>query len=456
MEMLLAMVTPRFLLLNIDKLAKKGLRFTDAHCAASTCSPSRYSLLTGEMGYRRKLGIQEVNAPLALDTNQYTIADLFKASGFRTGIIGKWHLGLGLKAPDWNAKIGPGPESLGFDHSFIMPSTNDRSPFVYLRNGFVVNADPNDPITVSTNRIPDDIVGTKYPDALLNPESITVYNGDKQHSNSVISGVPRIGYMKGGKKALWNDEDIADVFADEAKDFITSAGKSPFFLFFSTSDIHAPRLPNPRFKGKSKYGYRGDNILQLDDCVGKIMKILEHQGIVDETLVIFSSDNGPVMMDGDYKDGSTDLPYAAAGIFRGGKYQIYEGGNRVPFIVRWPAGVKAGVTDALFTQVDLLASFAAILGVNVPTNQATDSRNYWKTLVGKDRMGAKFILEQNNSGSEMAYRLGNMKYILRENGKDEMYDLEVDPSEKNDIILKQPKVAKNMKIMAVKYRGKEN
>ena len=160
---------------NIDKLASEGIQFTDGHCAASTCSPSRYALLTGEMGFRRDVGIQSVGAPATIQPSQFTLGTLFQNAGYRTGIIGKWHLGLGNGNVNWNQEIKPGPLEVGFDYCFIIPSSNDRSPFVYVENHRVYNSDPNDPITVARKRIPDSIPGTRYPDAILNPESVTVY-----------------------------------------------------------------------------------------------------------------------------------------------------------------------------------------------------------------------------------------------------------------------------------------
>lgn len=421
---------------NIDQLASEGIRFTDGHCAASTCSPSRYSLLTGEMGFRKNVGIQPVNAKLCINPSQFTMGKLFQQAGYKTGIIGKWHLGLGDGNMDWNGEIKPGPNELGFDYSFIIPSSNDRSPFVFVENHEVYNYDPNDPITVSRERIPDSIPGTQYPDALLNPESVTVYKGDRDHVCSVINGVGRIGYMKGGKKALWIDNDIADNLVDKAKAYIDANKENPFLLLMTTNDIHAPRLPHPRFTGSTSLGYRGDNVVQLDWCVGEIMKNLEENGLEENTILMFASDNGPVYIDGGYQDGSgkTSQQHKAAGIYRGGKYQIYEGGTRTPLIIRWPSKIKPQVSDALVSQVDLLASFASFFNVDIPGNAAPDSRNYWDAFMGNDKVGAKVILEQTNTDAAVAIRKGNQKCVSWKNGTFECYDLENDPSEKVNLI----------------------
>lgn len=430
---------------NIDKLASEGIRFIDGHCGASTCSPSRYALLTGEMGFRKNVGIQPVNAPISIQPTQFTIGKLFQKAGYYTGIIGKWHLGLGNGDINWNKEIKPGPIEVGFDYSFIIPSSNDRAPFVFVENHEVYNSDPNDPITVSRVPIPDSVPGTKYPDAILNPEAVTVYKGDKDHRCSVINGVGRIGYMKGGKKALWNDNDIADNLVEKAKAFITKNEANPFFLLLTTNDIHAPRLPNARFRGATTLGYRGDNIVQLDWCVGEIMQLLKEKGMEKNTILIFSSDNGPVYIDGGYQDGSGKGNHHAAGIYRGGKYTIYEGGTRVPFIIRWPSKIKPQVSSALVSQVDLLASFAAYFNVEIPKEDALDSRNYWDAFMGKDDIGAKTILEQTNTDNALAIRKGNvMKYVDIEGERPEMYNLERDPAERNNVIEEYPELSKEL------------
>ena len=432
---------------NIDKLAIEGLRFTDAHCAASTCSPSRYALLTGVMGFRDNVAIQGINSPALIQPSKFTMGNIFQQAGYATAIVGKWHLGIGSGDIDWNGELTPCPLDAGFDYSFVIPHSNDRAPFVYLENRKVYNLDPNDPITVAKRRIPDSIPGTTYPDAILNPESVTVYTGDRAHQATVINGVGRIGYMKGGKSALWNDHDIAFDLLKKAEIFITDNKDNPFFLLFSTNDIHAPRLPNPRFKGTTDLGYRGDNIVQLDFSVGQIMGFLQNLNIDKKTLVIFTSDNGPVKVDGGYQDGSDLGDHKASGIYRGGKYSVYEGGTRVPFIVNWPSVVEPGISKALVSQVDLLASFAAFFNIQIPKNAAIDSRNYWNVFIGNEDKGAEMILEQaNRSEDGIALRKEHMKFIRLKDQNFEMYDLSKDPSEEVNLIDSLPEIAKSLQI----------
>ena len=447
---------------NLDRLAKQGLMFTDAHCAAATCTPSRYSMLTGEFAFRKDgTGILPGNAKMAISPDQFTMADLFKKAGYQTTVIGKWHLGLGDGSIDWNAEVKPGPLELGFDYSFLLPATNDRVPCVYLENYRVVNLDPKDPITVTYNRKTP--LTATYPDGVKNPEAMTYYPSSHGHNNSVINGIGRIGYMSGGRSALWNDETMADEFVNRARKYIAEHKAKPFFMFFSSQDIHVPRTPHPRFKGKSELGYRGDAMVQLDWSTGAIMKCLEEHGLTDNTIVIFSSDNGPVYDDG-YVDGTTvktstqeaDRGHDGSGPYRGGKYQIYEGGTRVPLIIRWPAKIKAGgKSDALVSQVDFLASFGKMVDVGLPDGSARDSRDTLAALLGDDPKGSEIILEQARG---VAIRKGQWKYVESRKWKKskdvtlQLFNLDSDIMEAKNLAKDKPEVAKEMATLLAKYK----
>jgi arylsulfatase A-like enzyme len=443
---------------NLDRLAAEGLRFTDGHCSAATCSPSRFSMLTGVHAFRHDIRIMAPNAPLCIPTHYLTLPDLFRKAGYSTAVVGKWHLGLGeMGTPvDWNGKVKPGPLELGFDYSFLLPSTNDRVPCVYVRGHRVVNLDPADPLFVGGSKKEVDRPGsTAYPDGKVNREAMTYYESSHGHNCSVINGIGRIGYMAGGKAALWDDETMADVFVNEAKAYIAAQKDKPFLLYFSSQDIHVPRVPHPRFHGKSGLGYRGDAMVQLDWAAGEIMQALEEHGLSENSIVIFSSDNGPVYDDG-YRDGTVvktsteeaDRGHDGSGIYRGGKYQIYEGGTRVPFILRWPARVKPGVSDALVSQVDLVASFAELLKVELAEHEARDSRSTLNAFLGEDPGGLDFMVEEARG---LALRHGPWKYVepLKnkrggEAGKPELYNLADDPSEALNLIARQPERAAAM------------
>ena len=444
---------------NIDKLASEGLRFTDGHCSAATCSPSRFSMLTGVHGFRHGVRVLPPNAPLSIPTDILTLPKLFRQAGYATGVVGKWHLGIGARGvfTDWNGDVKPGPMEIGFDTSFLLPSTNDRVPCVYLRGHRVVNLDPKDPLFVGSKKDMESKKGsTQYPDGKTNREAMTYYQSLHGHNNSVINGIGRIGYMAGGKAALWDDETMADVFVREAKEYIASNKDTPFFLYFASQDIHVPRAPNPRFRGKTELGYRGDAMVQFDWATGQILQTLEKHGLTENTIVIFSSDNGPVYDDG-YDDGTTvptstreaDHGHDGSGIWRGGKYQIYEGGTRVPFIIRWPAKIKPGVSGAMVNQIDFVASFAELLKIDLSDNEARDSRSTLAAFLGADPVGQQYMIEEARG---LALRQGDWKYIpapkVNKNKKKtkpaQLYNLEKDPSEQDNVATKHPEKAEAM------------
>ena len=443
---------------NIDALAAGGLRFTDGHCAAATCTPSRFSMLTGIHGFRQGVSILPPNAPLSIDTEAYTLPDLFKDAGYTTAVIGKWHLGIGAKGvpTDWNGKVFPGPLEIGFDYSFLLPSTNDRVPCVYLLDHHVLNLDPADPLYVGRKDEVNSKGSTVYPDAKVTPEAMTYYKSSHGHNNSVINGIGRIGFMAGGKSALWNDETMADTFVDQAREYIGKNKDKPFFLYFASQDIHVPRAPHPRFHGKTTLGYRGDAMVQFDWSVGEILKALEVNGLSDNTIVIFSSDNGPVYDDG-YQDGTTvrtstkevDNGHDGSGPYRGGKYQIYEGGTRVPFLIRWPAKIEPGISSALVNQIDFMGSFAQLLDQSLPEGEALDSRDTLAAFLGKESVGLPFMIEE--AGRTRALRRANWKYIASPQAKKgkkanpgQLYDLDSDIAETTNLVTQNPEVAEFM------------
>ncbi|MBU7579404.1 MAG: arylsulfatase, partial [Porphyrobacter sp.] len=388
----------------MDRLAREGVRFTDAHATAATCTPSRYALLTGEYGFRSKAEILPGDAPALIRPDKFTMADMLKGRGYATGVVGKWHLGLGDGKVDWNAEVKPGPREIGFDYSFLLPSTMDRVPTVYLENQRVVGLDPADPLSVSyQGKIGDRPTGTENPDQRR-------YGADRQHSDSIINGVSRIGYMKGGVAAEWVDEDLHEVVTAKAVDFIRANRERPFFLFLPLHDPHVPRMPGKRFQGATTMGPRGDSIVQMDWMTGQVIAELERLGLADNTLVVFSSDNGPVLNDG-YEDGAVEMlgNHTPAGPLRGGKYSAFEAGTRVPTIAWWPGRITPGVSDALMTQVDLLASLAALTGASLRDDVAIDSQNMIAAWLGQSRTGRSWLFKESVAG--FAIREGALKYI---------------------------------------------
>lgn len=370
---------------NIDALANAGLRFTNGYATSATCTPSRFALLTGVYPWRNENArILSGSAPLIIDTAQTTLPKMLKTQGYQTAIIGKWHLGLGAGDVDWNGHVAPGPNEVGFDHSYILAATQDRVPTVYIENGYVDGLDVNDPISVSYKK---NFEG--QPTGKNNPE-LTTMKWHHGHNSSIVNGIPRIGYMTGGHSARWSDIDMADHFLSKAKAYISEHKEDPFFLYYAMQQPHVPRTPHPRFEGKSGMGPRGDVILEADWCIGEFMNTLEAEGVLDNTLIIFSSDNGPVLNDGYHDDAVEKLgDHKPAGALRGGKYSLFEGGTRVPFITYWKGNIEAGLSDALICQVDLLASLAKLVGADVPP---TDSEDLLNVLLGKSIEGRESLV----------------------------------------------------------------
>jgi arylsulfatase A-like enzyme len=448
---------------NIDRLAKAGLRFTDAHSSAATCTPSRYSLLTGEYAFRKPgTGVLPGDAALVIEPGRTTLASMLRGPGYVTGVVGKWHLGLGPKGgPDWNADITPGPLDIGFDEAFIMAATGDRVPTVYVENRRVAGLDPADPIAVSyAEPFPS------LPTGKSNPELLKVVPSHG-HDQTIVNGISRIGYMKGGTSALWKDEDMADVFTSKAVGFIERHRAKPFFLYFALHDPHVPRVPHPRFAGRTSLGPRGDVIVEADWSVGQILDTLDRLKLADNTIVIFTSDNGAVVDDGYRDDAVARLGgHTPSGPFRGGKYSHFEGGTRVPFIVRWPGRVKPGTSDALVSQVDFLASFAALVKQPLAGAQAPDSVDTLAAFLGTSRTGRTELIEQ--AGGQ-ALRSGQWKYIeaskrpkrneqtnteLGNDSVPQLYDLSRDPGERQNLAEQHPEKVKELsgRLQAIRER----
>lgn len=441
---------------NLDQLAAEGIRFTNGHSTAATCTPSRYSLLTGIYPWRAGAAVLPGDAALIIPTNKPTLATVFKNAGYTTAMIGKWHLGLGTAVQkNWNEDIKPGPLELGFDESYIFPATADRVPTVFLDGHKIAGLEPGDPIAVDYQKK----IGNE-PTGLENPELLKMKASPNHgHNNTITNGIGRIGWMTGGKTARWTDEEISTTFLFKAQQFIEKNATKPFFLFFSLTEPHVPRMPATMFKGKSGLGFRGDAILQIDWTVGEIRKQLKNLKIDTNTIIIFSSDNGPVLDDG-YEDGAVTMlnGHTPAGLLRGGKYSAFEAGTRVPFIVSWPKIIKAGVSDALVSQIDFLASFRSLF--NQPgKSDELDSENILPALLGNSKTGRKIFVAQ---GGALSVIKGNWKYIEPRNGpallaltniesgnsaEPQLYDLKTDLAEKNNLAVKYPDKVKELKAL---------
>ena len=444
---------------NIDALANNGVRFTNGYATSATSTPSRYGLLTGVYPWRNKdAKILPGTAPLLIGTEQQTLPKVLRSAGYQTAVVAKWHLGMGNGIVDWNKKITPGANEVGFDYSCVIAATQDRVPTVYIENGTVVGLDPKDPIQVNY-----DANFEGEPTGKLNPEMLRMkwHHG---HNSSIVNGVPRIGYVKGGKSANWVDEDMADYFLAKAQNYVKEHKSSPFFLFYAMHQPHVPRTPHPRFVGKSGLGPRGDVILEADWCVGEFIKTLEKEGVLDNTLIVFSSDNGAVLNDGYYDDAVEKLgDHKPNGPLKGGKYSLYEGGCRVPFFTYWKGKIKPQVSDALVCQVDLLESLSKLVGA---VAKPTDSQQLLDVFMGKSKKGrVSLVLEAN---TKTAFRKGDWLLIppypgdavLEEVNIEigcspdyQLYNLKKDVGQTINLAKKQPKLLNKLLTDFKKVRG---
>ena len=429
---------------NMDALAAAGLRFTNGYASSATCTPSRFALLTGTYPWRNSdAKILPGTAPLVIDTLQQTLPKMLRQAGYHTGVVGKWHLGLGTGVVNWNQRIAPGPNEVGFDEAFVMAATQDRVPTVFIENGFVVGADPGDPIEVDYAKNFDG-----EPTGLDNPELLRMkwHHG---HNNSIVNGIPRIGFMKGGEKAKWVDENMADTFLTRAQQYIRTHKDGPFFLYYAMQQPHVPRTPHPRFVDASGLGPRGDVIVEADWCIGELMNTLEEEGLLENTLVNLTSDNGPVVNDGYYDEAVERLGnHKPAGPLRGGKYSLFEGGTRVPFIVYWKGRVAPGVSDAMVCQMDLLASLANLTGQQL---ESGDSQDLLATLLGEQVTGREELVIE--AASRTALRKGDWLMIppykgpkvaeqvnieLGNDSEYQLYDLSDDIGQQHNLAAEQP------------------
>jgi len=439
---------------NIDTLASLGVRFTNAYATSATSTPSRYAMFTGLYPWTNPdARILPGDAPLLIPTDIPTMPKMLQEAGYATAAIGKWHLGMGNGNLDWNEPISPCANDIGFDYSCLIAATNDRVPTVYVENGSVLGLEEDDPIFVNYE---ENFEGE--PTAISNPELLRLgwHHG---HNCSIVNGVPRIGYMKGGTKARWVDEDMADYFCGLVKDEIDrqQASGKPFFIYYGLHEPHVPRLPHQRFLGSTPYGTRGDAIVEADWCVGEVLRHLEAKGLLDNTIIIFTSDNGPVLQDG-YLDDADNLiaDHTPAGIYRGGKYSLFDGGTHIPMLVYWKGHSRQGVSDAFVSQLDFFASAAAWAGVEAA--EGLDSQDLSKAFLGKSDKGREnLILEAK---SRLVLKEGNYELIppykgpkVRKTTNTELgnfdewmlYDMAADPHQEHNIAAENPELLNGMK-----------
>jgi arylsulfatase A len=368
---------------NLDRLAREGRRFTQAYAPGSVCSPTRYGLMTGRYYWRTSIKDGEVlpgNAPLHIETNRLTLASLCKSQGYRTAAFGKWHLGLGTepRRTDWSGTLKPGPLEIGFDYFFGLGSNPWTGPHSFIENHEVLGSLPGQPVVVQA--------GTK-----------------QQNTTS-------------GIKEAWREDDIMKALTAKLVGWLNQqdSGK-PFFLYYAPNAVHRPVVPNSKFTG-SQFGIYGDFIHELDWSVGEILGALDRRKLADNTLVIFTSDNGGVVnRNNEEVAKAMDAGLAINGPLRGGKHDVWEGGFREPFLVRWPGRVPANtVSDQIICLTDVLASLAGVLKVPLPKNSAEDSFDLSRAFA-ETKPGAPVrdhVIVQAADGT-YAIRQGDWKLVER-------------------------------------------
>jgi len=431
---------------HIDRLAREGRLFTDAHSPAAVCTPTRYAVITGREYYR--IG-RRWNRDCLVALGQTTIASLCKAAGYATALVGKWHLGYGEKAPDWNGELKPGPLECGFDSFFGTAMTHNEPPQVLVDNYRVVGLDPNDPISILPPQPP------KFPH----------------------------GVLSGGKSALVDHAGLCELHTGKAVKFIEANKDRPFFLYYGTINVHGPLTPGKRFRGSSGIGVYGDYIQELDWSVGEVLGTLDRLSLAERTLVIFTSDNGGVLHASAVKAGH--LPN---GDLLGQKTDVWEGGHRVPFVARWPGRIPAGTrTDEFIALTDMLATFAALLGRELRPDDGPDSFNAlpalldepshppvrpFATFIGTAGIGIRegkwLLLPKHGSGGFSTdpagpwlppWKIGRQTSDYTADGQlrpdappGQLYDLEKDPAETTNVYSEHPDVVRSLTELLAKLR----
>ncbi len=431
---------------NLNQLAAEGMTFTDAHSPSAVCTPTRYATLTGRYCWRSRLTSRVLHGydePL-IEAWRPTVASFLKEQGYHTGIVGKWHLGLGMPPEangvrDWSKGLTHSPNENGFDESYIVSASLDMPPYIFLEN--------HAPVTLPTSSLE----ARKFP-----------------------------AFMRGGERAPdFEPEDVLDHLLAKAQDFIRkqAAGQEPFFLYFPLTAPHKPVIPHPRFQGKTGLGPYGDFVHQVDWTMGELLKTLKETGISDNTLLVFTSDNGSFMHRLENEENPDHLRdesvqgyhpsnHTPNGPYRGTKADIWEAGHRVPFFVRWPAAVKAGSRcDRTVSHVDFFATAAEVIGAELPSPDvaAPDSFSLLTLLQGKEAEFKRPPVIHHSAAGMFAIREGEWKLVLGNGsgGREKpagtrferpwsLYNLKSDEAEADNRIEYEPERALKLETEALK------
>ncbi len=379
----------------LDQLASEGIRFTDAHSSSGVCSPSRFALLTGTYHWRRQHSIVNSFGKPFFNDPDITLPEVLRENGYTTACIGKWHLGWNweyINEPgnvvmvddiDWSKPIAGGPLDRGFDYYFG-DGTINFPPYAWIENDRILVA----------------------PTEMMYPDNIGYETKEG-----------RWEFRPGPRQKDWNPYDVLPALTEKGVEWIhRQDGNQPFFLYFSFPSPHAPIIPNDEFDGTSEAGAYGDFIFQTDWVCGQLFKALKDKGFDNNTIIIFSSDNGPEQY---AFERARTYDHFSSGELRGLKVDIWEGGHRVPMIIKWPGHIEPGtVSDKLISQIDYMSTLAAALGIDLPEGAAPDSYNFLPTLLGEDYdFPEREVLIHNTYASRWAVRQGDWLYMDTNSGE---------------------------------------
>jgi arylsulfatase A len=424
---------------NLNQLATQGMRFTDAHSPSSVCTPTRYGILTGRYAWRTRLkqGVLDGYSPSLIEKDRVTLASLLRRQGYRTVGIGKWHLGLGDgEKTDYSQPLRPGPNAAGFDEFFGIPASLDMPPYLFFENERVVEA-PSSSIAASEMR------------------------------RKGGGGFWRAGAIAPNFK----HEAVLPTLSERAVSFIgQQSTEKPFFLYLPLTAPHTPWMPTAEFRGKTGVDYYGDFVAQVDDTVGRVLKALEESGLTGNTLVIFTSDNGAHWLPEDI----AKWGHRANGNLRGQKADIWEGGHRIPLIVRWPGAIKPGSrSDQLVCLTDLMATIASLTGAALLEDAGEDSLDFSSVLLGhKSRTGLRDTIVHHSADGTFAIRQGHWKLAMALGSRGfslpkeelpkageaegQLYNLRDDPQEEHNLWLREPKIVARLTALLEKLKADGN
>ena len=433
---------------NLDQLAAEGIAFTNAHCADTVCTPSRYGLLTGRYCWRtvKKTGVLGAEAECLIKDERMTLASLLREAGYSTAMVGKWHLGMDFPGKagnrDWTQPVRDMPLDKGFDYYFGIPASLNYGVLAWFEGRYA-----KVPPTLFTAKKPN----LRHVDYRIMPPYQQTPEETRQELGTLGMEVAP-DFIDNQCLTRFTDRALAWMQGQAAD---AKRGK-PFFLYLPFTSPHYPVCPLPEFWGQGECGGYGEFVIETDFHVGRILDFLATSGLDEDTLIVFSSDNGP---ENSWKQRIEEFAHDSSGPFRGGKRDIYEGGHRVPFFIRWPAGIKqSGRTwDGLVGQTDLLATVAEMIGTDLPEDAGEDSQSFASVLFDASSTHQRLPIITHAANGRFAITDGHWKLVMpHRKSNAELYDLAADPGETTDVIAKHPGIVATLqqKITGIVCNGR--